>query len=157
MFQAYLDGRAADRAAKRPRPVFLTGHSLGGAMATVAASRLLHIDQPFTSCYTFGQPWAMTLETARVFNVDARGRFHRFQNNSDIVTRLPSRLMGYSHVGGCLYITQDRAIHDDVGFWFRFLDTVSGVVEEALKRRLDLIEDHDMADYLEAIRGWRLG
>lgn len=154
LFEHYRDGRAADRQARTPRPVFLTGHSLGGAMATIAAARLVHEDQPFSSTYTFGQPRAMTLETARIFNADAKGRFHRFQNNSDIVTRLPSRLMGYSHVGSCRYISQDKRIHEDVGAWFRFLDTVTDIVESASELRLDLVEDHAMVDYLAAIRAW---
>lgn len=154
LFERYLVGRQADRAAGRPRPIFLVGHSLGGAMATVAAAKLLHIDHPFTSVYTFGQPRAMTLETARIFNNEARDRFFRFQNNGDIVTRVPSRLMGYSHVGICLYIAQDKRIHDDIGLWFRFLDTLGGAVEAASAIRLDAVEDHAMIDYLDAIRAW---
>ncbi|WP_296809994.1 lipase family protein [Thiocapsa sp.] len=154
LFERYLVGRQADRAAGRPRPIFLVGHSLGGAMATVAAAKLLHVDLPFTSVYTFGQPRAMTLETARIFNNEARDRFFRFQNNGDIVTRVPSRLMGYSHVGICLYIAQDKRIHDDIGLWFRFLDTVGGAVEAASAIRLDAVEDHAMIDYLDAIRAW---
>jgi triacylglycerol lipase len=154
LFERYQAGRQADRRAARPRPVFLTGHSLGGAMATVAAAKLLHVDHPFTSVYTFGQPRTMTLETARIFNSEAKDRFFRFQNNGDIVTRVPSRLMGYSHVGTCLYIAQDKQIHDDIGFWFRFLDTLEGAVEAAIDTRLDAVEDHAMSDYLSAILAW---
>lgn len=154
LFERYLAGRKADRAARRPRPIFFSGHSLGGAMATVAAAKLLHVDHPFTSVYTFGQPRAMTLETARIFNNEAKNRFFRFQNNGDIVPRVPSRLMSYSHVGLCLYIDQDKRIHDDVGLWFRFLDMVEGAVEAASALRLDAVEDHAMVDYLDAIRAW---
>jgi len=156
LYEPYLEGYQADRSAKRPRPVFLTGHSLGGAMATVAAAKLLHVDHPFTSVYTFGQPRAMSLETARIFDMESKARFYRFQNNGDIVTRVPSRLMGYSHVGTCLYIAQDKQIHDDIGLWFRFLDTLGGAVEAAKAMRLDAVKDHAVGDYLEAIRGWKI-
>ncbi len=102
-----INGRYEECRGERKRPLFITGHSLGGAMATIAASRLIHDDKPFTSVYTFGQPRAMSRETAQFFSVEDKGRCHRFLNNEDIVTRVPSRLMGYGHVGNCLYI--DRA------------------------------------------------
>jgi len=141
---------------EKKRPLFLTGHSLGGAMATVAASKLIHEDRPFTSVYTFGQPRAVTLDTARIFNVEAAGRYFRFQNNNDMVTRVPGRLMGYSHVGTCLYISQEKKLHKDPGFWFRFLDSVDGAVEAVRETGIDAVEDHDMDDYLGAVAEWKV-
>nr|VFK50418.1 MAG: Lipase (class 3) [Candidatus Kentron sp. TC] len=140
---------------RRRRPLFITGHSLGGAMATIAAARLVHEDLPFTSVYTFGQPRALTRETARIFNTECKSRFFRFHNNNDIVTRAPARLMGYSHVGNYLHISEKKTIHREVGFWFRFLDYVDGAFETLKKEgSLDLIKDHDMDEYLEAVEEW---
>lgn len=136
------------------RPLFLTGHSLGGAMATVAAAKLIHDDLPFTSTYTFGQPRAMSLATARIFNVEAKSKFFRFQNNNDIVTRVPARLMGYSHVGTYLYISEEKKLHNDPGFWLRFLDSVDGIVSDIGQKGLDSVEDHGMDHYLAAIKQW---
>jgi len=134
---------------EKRRPLFITGHSLGGAMATVAASKLIHEDKPFTSVYTFGQPRAVTRDTSRLFNMECKDRYFRFHNNNDIVTRVPARMMGYSHVGTYLYITEEGEIHKDVGRWFRFVDYIDGAFEAVKDRKfLDLIEDHDMADYL---------
>lgn len=139
------------------RPIFITGHSLGGAMATVAAAKLIHEDKPFTSVYTFGQPRALTRDTSRLFNAECKGRYFRFHNNNDIVTRVPARLMGYSHVGTYLYITEEGEIHQDVGKWFRFVDYVDGAFEAFKeKRSLDLIDDHDMEDYLSFIERFDL-
>ncbi len=149
LFRLYQDKRN-----EQPRPLFLTGHSLGGAMATVAASRLIHNDLPFTSTYTFGQPRAMTLATARVFNIEARGRTHRFQNNNDIVTRVPARFMGYSHVGNFIYIDENKRLKDDPGFWNRFLDTVQGAVDALRETGVDAVEDHDIGRYLRAVEKW---
>lgn len=139
---------------KKKRPLFLTGHSLGGAMATIAAARLIHRDLPFTSVYTFGQPRAVTSETARVFNSEAKNRFFRFQNNNDIVTRIPARLMGYSHVGSFLYISEEKGIHNEPGYWFRFLDSIDGAIEAIQEKGLDGVEDHSMKQYLQAIKNW---
>ena len=139
---------------QKRRPVFFTGHSLGGAMATVAASRFIHHDQPFSSTYTFGQPRVMSNATARIFNMEAKGRTFRFQNNNDIVTRVPARIMGYSHVGTYIYISADQELLNDPGFWNRFLDSVEGAVEAIGKKGVDAIEDHDMSKYLSAIQKW---
>ena len=149
LFNRYMELRR-----DKKRPLFLTGHSLGGAMATIAAARLIHRDLPFTSVYTFGQPRAMSLETSRIFNVEAKSRFFRFQNNNDMVTRVPGRLMGYSHVGSLLYISEEKRLHDDPGFWFRFLDSVDGAVDAVRETGIDAVEDHCMQYYLEAITSW---
>lgn len=139
---------------QRSRPLFLTGHSLGGAMATVAAAHLLDLDWPFISVYTFGQPRAVHRDTRISFDIMAKERFFRFQNNCDIVSRIPARVRGYSHVGKCIYISEEGELHCDPGFWFRFLDAIDGAVESAKKFKLDIIIDHNMDNYLAAVRNW---
>ncbi|WP_298441242.1 lipase family protein [uncultured Ferrimonas sp.] len=140
---------------QQSRPLFFCGHSLGGAMATIAAAQLVHQDKPFTSLYTFGQPRAMTRATARIFNQEAKGRYFRFHNNNDLVTRVPARFMGYSHAGTYLYISEEKQIHQEPGFWFRFLDSVDGAVNSVLDLGLDAIDDHGMEHYLAAIEQWQ--
>ncbi len=140
------------------RPLFFTGHSLGGAMATIAAARFSHDDRLFTAVYTFGQPRAMNRATARTYNEEIRNRHHRFQNNEDIVTRVPTRISGYSHVGTCRYIDNDGHIHNDPGWWNRFLDFFEGAAETLLEKgSVGLISDHDVNKYLKAIETWELG
>jgi hypothetical protein len=138
------------------RPVFITGHSLGGAMATIAGARFIQEDKPFTAIYTFGQPRALTRETAQIFNMECKDRYYRFHNNNDIVTRVPARIMGYSHVGSYLYISQEKQISREAGFWFRFLDYIDGALDAFMEKGFDGIEDHDIKDYLAAISAWDL-
>lgn len=68
----------------KDKPLFITGHSLGGALATIAAKKLRH-EGGIASCYTFGSP--------RVGNVDwATGNkapIYRVVNAVDPVTMLP--------------------------------------------------------------------
>jgi triacylglycerol lipase len=139
-----------------PKGLFITGHSLGGAMATVAAAQLIHRDVGFTGVYTFGQPRVMRPKTADVFNVRAQARFYRFQNNNDIVTRMPSRASGYSHVGSYVHINQDRSIVREPGLWLQFLDVKDGIADDIHDRDFGTITDHYMADYLLAITPWDL-
>lgn len=141
--------------AKDKRPLFMTGHSLGGAMATIAAARLVHEDIPFSAVYTFGQPRAMTRETALIFNSECKSRFFRFQNDNDIVTRVPARLMGYSHVGSYLYINEEKEIHPEVGFWFRFIDKLDIDILDIKSKLIETITDHSMDHYIEAADLWK--
>ncbi|MBF2753794.1 MAG: lipase family protein [Gammaproteobacteria bacterium AqS3] len=146
---------ALKKVSLRPKPMFFTGHSLGGAMASVAAAIFIEEDIPFTSCYTFGQPRVVRRETSRVMNNECQSRFFRFHNNNDIVARIPQRLMGYSHFGTYLYIDTDMEIClDGVGFWYRFMDSVQGFIDDIGEMGLDAIEDHDINEYLEAVERW---
>ncbi|MCP9932438.1 hypothetical protein KBZ08_00750 [Cyanobium sp. Candia 9D4] len=125
-------------------------------MATLASSILIHQDEAFTSTYTFGQPRVVTRDSARVYNIEAQSKSFRFQNNNDIVTRAPARMMGYSHVGTFLYITKEKEIHQDPGRWVQFLDTTTGAMESLEQKGIDHIEDHGMFHYLNAVRGWKV-
>lgn len=151
-----INGKYQELNNSQRRPLFLTGHSLGGAMATIAASRLIHMDDPFISVYTFGQPRTMTRSTAQIFNIESKGRFFRFNNNNDLVTRAPSRLMGYSHVGTYLHISRKGQISQELGYWFNFLDSVGGALESLRESGIDGIEDHDMNKYIEAVKNWEM-
>ena len=159
-YQSVMDlWKRIDRCVQRARevkkrPVWFAGHSLGGAMATIAASIYVEEDRPFSGVYTFGQPRCMDRRAARVFNAEARERFFRFQNNNDLVSRIPARLMGYSHVGNCIYISEENELCGSPGFWFKFLDAIDGAVSAFGKKGLDGIQDHAMENYLNAIVNW---
>ena len=150
------DSKCRDLQDARKRPVFFTGHSLGGAMATIAAAKYIHEDKPFTSAYTFGQPRAMTRSASQIFNMECKPRFFRFHNNNDLVTRVPARVMGYSHVGSYLYISEEEKICREPGFWFKFVDYFDGAVAALTQKGIDGVEDHDMAKYLAAVKAWVL-
>lgn len=136
------------------RPLFITGHSLGGAMATIAAAIMMHENKAVASVYTFGQPRTMRPLTSMKFNTKCKNIFFRFHNNNDIVTRIPARIAGYSHVGTYLYISQEETIYEEVGCWFRFLDYVDGAISDLGEKGMDMLKDHSMKNYLEAVKKW---
>ncbi|MEO0973236.1 MAG: lipase family protein, partial [Pseudomonadota bacterium] len=149
---AHIKRIQGERVAEEMPSLWLTGHSLGGAMATMASARLVAEDRPFFGAYTFGQPRAGTREFARAFAAEAGERYFRFQNNSDIVTRLPARLLGYSHVGKLVYINRHGALSDDKKWWYRFLDRVTDI--DIGDGRLDSVHDHSIDVYIRAIGEW---
>lgn len=71
----------------KDKPLFITGHSLGGALATIAAKKLKH-HGGLAGCYTFGSPrvgdeeWVSTMKTP----------LYRVVNAADCVTMLPPGL-----------------------------------------------------------------
>ncbi len=81
--------------------VWVTGHSLGGAIATLIARWLQKIDWEISGVYTFGQPRTGDEDYAAAYPL---GDVHyRFVNDRDIVPQLPLPWMGpnvsYKHVG----------------------------------------------------------
>ncbi len=81
--------------------VWVTGHSLGGALASIAAAEL-QSTRPITGCYTFGQP-RIGDDAFRKY-VKTNLTHFRFVNDDDIVTRIPP---GFKHVGQLFHFDQD--------------------------------------------------
>ena len=74
---------------RRGRPVFVTGHSKGGAMATLAAWRFAAEGLSVPSVLTFGSPRAGNGDFAAAY--DGRLRQARFEFGDDIIPHLPPR------------------------------------------------------------------
>lgn len=91
----YVDAFAAV-AATKPY-VWITGHSLGGALAVIAAANL-KLKGINASTYTYGQPRAGYINFADNFDRKLSGRLYRFINQMDIVARLPPGLL-FKHCG----------------------------------------------------------
>ncbi len=102
---------------KNNRKIWITGHSLGAALATLAADRYGNIQ----GIYTYGSPRVGDRDFKEDFNVNA----YRFVNNSDIVTKVPPANM-YCHVGELKYIDSDGIIHDNTNRWARWTDEIEG-------------------------------
>ena len=97
--------------------IWITGHSLGAALATLAADRYGNVQ----GLYTFGSPRVGDQDFKKDFNVNA----YRFVNNSDIVTKVPPSSM-YCHVGELRYIDSEGTIHDNSNRWEKWSDEIQG-------------------------------
>ena len=82
-------------------PLFFTGHSMGGALAALAARR-----HPPTGLYTFGAP--PVGNQALVQQMAAVPAF-RVVNFRDLVVRAPTRLV-CTHVGDLIYLSWDHSL-----------------------------------------------
>lgn len=88
-----------EKAAPAHKKVWLTGHSLGGALAMVAAAEWLE-SLAVAGIYTYGQPKTGNGQTRLFFRQRFPGRFQRFVNDDDIVPQVPP---GYAHVGRLIW------------------------------------------------------
>jgi len=134
--------------AKIQGPLFYTGHSLGAALATLAASQ-----RPPRALYTFGSPrvgnqdFAATLATCPTFRV---------VNNRDVVTRLPPPVRGLCHVKELHYIAHDGRLltnpSEDLVGTDRQLDDLTFDLERSLVDRLtgppQFLADHAPINYV---------
>jgi triacylglycerol lipase len=128
--------------------LWVTGHSLGAALATLACARWRAADKPVNGLYTFGSPRVGDREFERAFNQDFQKRNFRFVNNGDIVTRVPLRAMGYSHVGTLAYLDDQGMLRTDPGWWDRFLNRVHVEIEDLGKLGLADVEAHSIDRYV---------
>jgi hypothetical protein len=94
---------AAALQALSTRPVWFSGHSLGAALATLAADRVERERErqgfgKVGGVYTFGSPLVGDRPFVDAFNHRFGDRSARFVNDQDIVTRVPLPVLGYRHV-----------------------------------------------------------
>ena len=84
----------------RDRPVWFTGHSLGGAIATLAADAFVKGERStqYGGVYTFGSPLVGDRAFVDGFNARHAGESFRVVNDRDGVPHVPPRLAGYRHV-----------------------------------------------------------
>jgi triacylglycerol lipase len=128
------------------QPIFVTGHSLGGALATLAAAKLQIFGYPVQGIYTFGSPRVGDMDFFNHFSRVFPSTAFRFVNNNDIVTRVAPRSFGYKHVGQCLFFDNDGMLHPEIDAWNKFLDNVKGGMDKFFND-CGIIIDHDMAQY----------
>lgn len=74
---------------KSDRPLWVTGHSLGGALALLAGWRLKRRFVPVHQIYTFGAPMVGNDETAKAIDRELANRVFRYINTQDPVPNLP--------------------------------------------------------------------
>lgn len=122
------------------RKLYICGHSLGAAMATIAASRL----NPH-ELYTYGSPRVGS--TKFIENIQCP--HYRHVNNNDIVTKVPFAFLGYRHHGTLCYMNFYGNIRK-MSFWQRVKDSWRGRVA-ALKKgqAFDGIYDHKAENYVK--------
>jgi len=173
--------------ASKPKKVWITGHSLGGALAVVCAYRLSSMENlEIAGVMTFGQPKVGNPAFCKHMDVTLRGRMVHFVNESDLVPRVPP---SFDHFGSLVWykgggirrsqppmlamrsgpegggeaLSEDEFVEipemTEEEFEQSKLDmqlpgnaqfTPDG--EPLMQRRFSLIDDHDIAIYIDRLK-----
>ena len=123
--------------------LYITGHSLGGALAQIA-SAVLERDN-LAACYTFGSPRVGTLD----FDVQVKCPHYRLTNDWDIVPGVPPPWnSGYHHTGDPrLLKTGPKLFRRDRGVVSRFLVDLVASIAGLFSNRFLAIDDHMIWNY----------
>lgn len=88
--------------------VVVTGHSLGGAVATLAGAYLRRAGVP-ADVYTYGSPRVGNEAFAAFASTQSGGDNYRLTHSDDPVPRLPPLVMGYRHLTSEYWIEEGDA------------------------------------------------
>jgi hypothetical protein len=94
--------------------VVATGHSLGGALASLAAG-VLRSKNITVDLYTYGQPKVGLIGLANYLSQPGKGETYRVSHKNDPVPKLPPALLGYRHVSPEYYVTSGNGLEAKEG------------------------------------------
>lgn len=105
-----IDAAAAGLLKQKPRNLWVGGHSLGGALATLYA---LQKPESISAVYTMGAPRVGGIRLAE--NTDKHVTLYRLVNDNDLIPRLPTPPL-YKHSGSTYFITSSLELVIDPPF-----------------------------------------
>jgi triacylglycerol lipase len=136
------------------KPLFVTGHSLGGALAMLYAA---HWSPAPRAVYTFGQPRVGDARFRDIYNATLGARTWRVVNEEDIVPRIPCVFGGYRHAGNEAFLpSAGGAVRINPPLWFKLLSDAWGLYRARRRCVVEVLRDHDLDHYiarLAAING----
>jgi triacylglycerol lipase len=142
---------------KKKRPVYITGHSLGGALALMATAELANhedtdVRDSIAACYTFGCPRAGDSS----FDLYVKAPLYRVTNGVDLVPAVPPAIFGYRHVGDTRYFgaAGTSPSRRSPNIFQKAWRTIRGLPALAKSFRLQNIADHSMRVYLGKLSAW---
>lgn len=137
--------------------LWLTGHSLGGALATLCALDMRMDGYYVDGVYTFGSPRVGDSNFATYYNYLLRDRTFRITNGNDVVTRLPAFLAGYKHVGQEVFWDQFGEVRLNPKWWSKIPGDIWGFAAELNltfppATLMKIFNDHPMTGYLKLLQ-----
>ncbi|MEA2879581.1 MAG: triacylglycerol lipase [Hyphomicrobiales bacterium] len=87
---------------QRNKPLFITGHSLGGALAALAARFAVAQNHAPRAVYAYGMPRTGDATFQAAYNGALGNMTYRLVHGRDLVARVPPAAINYRHVGRVL-------------------------------------------------------
>ena len=152
-------GAASIAASAAGKPIFVTGHSLGGALALLAALELKRQGFNIAQVYTFGQPRVGNAAFKRLYEKSLGDRTYRIVYQEDIVARvplLPAWHDPYRHAAGEIFLSALGDIETNPSLPRLLASDIWGLYRACrvskLTGALDPLLDHHIENYLENLK-----
>jgi triacylglycerol lipase len=156
------DGLDKILAALTPRdptkPLLITGHSLGGALAALAGACFTVMGssvRPVSAIYTFGQPRIGLNDFCNTYSRILANKLVRFVNKQDLVPRVPFRNWDYSDEGTMIHFDSNGVPSVQASEWQNFLARSLqsfGDFFEIISHVSVDVGDHSMQGYLSVVQ-----
>ena len=135
--------------------LWVTGHSLGGALAAIATISLETQGFQVSGLYTFGQPRVADWRMVNAMNRCLGDRLFRYVNNNDIVPLIPPQIIPwvptrvYGHMGQFRYFNESGGLRRQSVWGQRWPDRLWGLMRALITTGSpDAIDDHKMEFYV---------
>lgn len=130
------------------RDVYITGHSLGGAMGLYIAQELEWKKICKVSLFTYGSPRLGNKQYVKTTVLP----HYRFVNSADIVPHIPPFFLGYRHHGTMYYISRNGKLSRPT-FLLRVSDFIMSKFDAWRKLKpIGGIADHSIEEYVEKLK-----
>lgn len=136
---------ALDSAKKK---IWLTGHSLGGALCSLFAGMLIENDYEVYGIYTYGSPRPGNESFASQLNEKIKGPHYRIVNTGDIVPHVPPEPF-FSHPGNRIILKEHKRIRTKSSWFSERILALKEFVEQTGKQ-LDVGNNHRLSANAES-------
>lgn len=140
------------------RTLWFTGHSLGGALAVLAASAFsMWQNAPIRAVngiYTFGQPRIGLHRFCGNYDHQLKERTFRFVNKEDLVPRVPFRSWDYADLGQMIHFTANDKPKLQSLEWSNFLSRAFESFKEFFGIAANIapdVGDHSITEYARLV------
>lgn len=136
-------------------PIWLTGHSLGASLASLASLEIVRQFRRLPNVATFGCPRTWNRAGATAFNKHVPGAV-RIVHDLDIVPRVPKAWWGFWHADNLIHLSSRGRpeAHLTPRSWLKELLLAEKIVVSDLKGHS--LECHKMANYVKAIEKYSI-
>jgi len=127
--------------------LWITGHSLGAALATIFTGMYLERDRAVHCLYTFGSPRVGNENFRTEFNSRFLKQAYRVVNGHDLVPHVPPEPL-FSHVGqSIIFDAEGKRREGELTFWEKLQMDVKGrLLQDWGDGRLSAVERHLLDD-----------
>ena len=130
--------------------LWITGHSLGGALAELWTLRAIERGLEIAGVYTFGQPRVGDAAFAACYNSVLEPCTFRVVHGDDVVPRVPWLLGRYRHAGGEIFFPDPTSPTwiANCPWWRKLMFDVAAVTGDLRAGRIGALDSHHISNYL---------